>query len=192
MLTKRSVAPQRGFFPQPAYLVGCFAQDGRPIFSLKTWVTFAGLNPPTLMFVGRNARKKATTLRILEAGVFSASLVIEDLLEAADYCGSVSGLTADKVADTGMAWERGAVLDVPLPSLSPWTYECRVARTLDWGDATIFFGEVENILVDEGIGTAERGTVDIPALKPVIYAPTAYYSLGRRLMEQGQSLKTGR
>lgn len=70
LMSKRSVPPQRGFFPQPAYLIGCFREDGTPTFTLTTWVTYAAAEPPTLLFTARNAgqgrlttagRRRATT-----------------------------------------------------------------------------------------------------------------------------------
>lgn len=78
---KKAIPPQRGFFPQPAYLMGCFQEDGRPNFTLVTWTTFCSAEPPMLMFTSGNASLKNTPMRILETGVFSANLVTVPMVE---------------------------------------------------------------------------------------------------------------
>ena len=189
-MTKRSIAPQRGFFPQPVYLIGCFNEDGRPNFTLKTWITCASTKPPIIMFTAGDAHQgtKETAKRVLETGVFSASLVTISMIELADYCGITSGYQTDKVTDTGVAWSRGAVLDVPVLDDSPWVYECAVVKTLDIGNGTVYFGEIKNILVDDGIPDATRGKVDVSSLSPAVYAPMKYFSLGPQVYAVGDSL----
>jgi len=41
---KYSLSPQRGFFPQPTYLIGTYKEDGNPNFALITWITFCSGN----------------------------------------------------------------------------------------------------------------------------------------------------
>lgn len=179
-MAKRSIPPQRGFFPQPAYLMGCFLEDGRPNFTLVTWTTFCSTEPPILLFTSGNAQRKRTAARVRDAGVFSANLVHVPLLTQADFCGNTSGYDTDKSAAAGLAWSRGAVLDVPVLDESPWVFECQVVRMVEIGNGTVFFGEVKNIQVDEErIPDPEYGKVDLLKLDPVVYGPTAYYSLGR-------------
>ncbi|MCR4399074.1 MAG: flavin reductase family protein [Firmicutes bacterium] len=187
-MQKRSVKPQRGFFPQPAYLVGCFGQDGRANFALNTWITVCSTEPPGLVLTAGDAHLKKTAGRILETGVFSANLVTESILEAADYCGVVSGHAVDKVETTGLSWGKGAVLDVPVLDDSPWVYECMVIQSVRSGDGTLFLSKVESMQLDEGISDPSLGKVDIRRVAPVIYAHFAYYSLGPRIFSVGESL----
>lgn len=190
-MSKHSVSPLRGFFPQPVYLIGCFKEDGRPNFTLKTWITFAAAEPPTVLFVAGDTRreKKKTADRVLETGVFSANLVTVPMLEYADYCGVTSGYHTDKCADAGIAWSRGAVLDVPVLDDSPWVYECQVVRTVDSGSGTVYFGEVRNMLVGDQIPDPQWGKVDVGALNPAVYAPGRYYALGEQVRSVGDSLR---
>ncbi|MDI6893654.1 MAG: flavin reductase family protein [Bacillota bacterium] len=184
-MVKRSVDPQRGFFPQPAYLIGAFREDGEPNFTLVTWITFCCVNPPTLMFSSRG--KRMTSACVLRTELFSANLVTTGMLPVADYCGNTSGFNTNKCLDTGASWSRGVVLDVPVLEDSPWIFECALVRTVEHGDSVVFFGEVKNILVDERIPDPAYGKVDMAGLDPVIYAPVHYYNVGQRVGSVGDS-----
>ncbi len=184
-MSKRSIAPQRGFFPQPVYLIGAFKQDGAPTFTLITWLTFCSVNPPVLMFSSSLA--KATPALVEKGRVFSANLVTTEMLGPADYFGATSGHKTDKVGDTGVAWKPGEVLEVPVLGDSPWVFECTLLETHRVFSNTVFFGEVKNIMVDDRIQDVSYGKVDMADLDPAIYAPTRYYSVGTRLAEVGFS-----
>ncbi|MCL5038230.1 MAG: flavin reductase family protein [Firmicutes bacterium] len=188
-MPKRSIPPQRGFFPQPVYLMGCFLENGKPNFTLVTWTTFCSAEPPMLMFTSGNARRKRTAMRILETGLFSANLVTTPMVEVADYCGNASGYKTDKCLDTGLSWSRGAVLDVPILDDSPWVFECSVTKTTDIGNGTVYFGEIRNILVDQRLTDSSYGKIDLLSVNPAIYSPTSYYSVGARIYTVGDSLK---
>ncbi len=184
-MPKRSLAPQRGFFPQPAYLIGAFKDDGTPNFTLITLVTFCSVEPPILAFATRG--DKLTPGLAREKGLFSANLVTAKMMHLADFCGTTSGATHDKCAETGAAWARGAVLDVPVLDESPWVFECALVDTIRQGDGTIYFGEVRNILVDGMIRETAYGRVDLATLDPLIYAPGHYYALGPCVGRVGDS-----
>lgn len=185
-MAKRSVAPQRGFFPQPAYLIGAFREDGEPNFTLITMVMFCSVVPPMLMFSSRADRPRMTSALALRSGVFSANMVTTGMVAVADYCGNTSGYNTQKCRDTGVSWSRGAVLDVPVLDDSPWVFECSVVDTVRRGSSTVFFGEVKNILVEERIRDATYGKVDMADLDPVVYAPSGYYRLGERVATVGE------
>lgn len=180
---KRSVAAQRGFFPQPAYVIGAFRDDGDPNFTLITWITFCSVDPPTLMFASRG--HKMTPALVVRTGAFSANLVTVSMVHLADYFGNVSGHTTSKCADTAVCWSRGAVLDVPVLDDSPWVFECELVKTVSYANSMVFFGEVRNILVDERTADSAYGRVDTSLLDPVVYAPLHYYALGRRVASVG-------
>lgn len=78
------------------------------------------------------------------------------MLECADYCGVTSGYQTDKRADAGIAWSRGAVLEVPVLDDSPWIFECQVVQTVNVGDGTICVGEIRNILSTNGFRPSEN------------------------------------
>ncbi len=99
-MQKRSLAPQRGFFPQPSYLIGTFKDDGTPNFALITWITFCSDNPPTIMFASRG--KKLTRELVEKKGIFSVNLVTTKMMYMADYFGNTSGYEKNKCEDIGI------------------------------------------------------------------------------------------
>ncbi|MDI6870167.1 MAG: FAD-linked oxidase C-terminal domain-containing protein [Bacillota bacterium] len=89
------------------------------------------------------------------------------MLECADYCGVTSGYHTNKCADAGIAWSRGAVLDVPVLDDSPYCMEditVPVSRTADILD------EIESIARRHGVkipcfGHAGDGNVHATLLR---------------------------
>lgn len=173
----------RGFFPQPAYIVGCLGKDGRPNFTTITWMTFCSINPPSLMFSTRRAKR--TPSLILEVGTFSANLATAGMVNLVDFLGTHSGWDVDKAARTGLAWSRGQTLDVPVIERSPLAFECRLAQVAEQGDNIIIFGEVRGILAEENV-LDPSGAVDMAKADPLIFGRGGYYRLGPRIMGMGE------
>lgn len=184
-MARRSIAPQRGFFPQPAYVIGAFRDDGEPNFTLITWITFCSVSPPTVMFASRG--EKMTPTLVVKTRAFSANLVTTGMVQMADYFGNTSGYQTSKCADTGVAWSRGSVLDVPVLDDSPWVFECALVNTVHQSGSRVFFGEVKNILIDHRVPDPTYGKVDMGLLDPVVYAPVHYYAVGHRVATVGDA-----
>lgn len=184
-MEKRSTAPQRGFFPQPSYLIGTYKDDGKPNFSLVTLVTFCSVQPPMLLFSSRG--KKATREQVKKNEAFSVNLVTAEMMDIADYFGTQSGFAVDKCEATKVNTSRGKAVNAPILEMSPWIYECRLVATAQAGDGTIYIGEIKNILVDEKIKDTTYGKIDLIDINPMIYAPGGYYSLGKRIGNVGDS-----
>lgn len=184
-MEKYSLAPQRGFFPQPSYLIGTFKDNGDPNFALITWVTFCSADPPRLMFA--SSGKKITRELLEKNKVFSANLVTTEMMFLADYFGMNSGYSANKVSDIGAEFSRGEVLPVPILNLSPWVYECRLMDIVPQGNGDIYIGEVKNIQVDKKIQDISYGRINMMDIDPLIYAPGNYYKLSESIGRVGFS-----
>lgn len=184
-MSKRSILPQRGFFPQPCYLVGTYKDDGKPNFALITFVTFCSVNPPMLMFASRG--KKLTREQVEKNRRFSLNLVTTEMMDAADYFGTQSGFASDKCEAIDISYSKGEVLDVPVIDMSPWIYECQLVDVIQAGDGSIYIGKVKNIIVDDKIPDTTYGKIDLINVDPLIYSPGGYYSLGRKIGNVGDS-----
>lgn len=184
-MSKRSIQPQRGFFPQPCYLIGTYKEDNKPNFALITFVTFCSIEPPMLMFASRG--KKVTREQVEKNRMFSVNLVTTEMKDIADYFGNQSGFYADKCEVVNINCLKGKVLNVPILELSPWIYECMLVDMIQIGDGTIYIGEVKNIVVDDIISDTAYGKLDMINVDPLIYAPGGYYCLGRRIGNVGES-----
>ena len=146
-MEKVSQAFTNAFAPQTLFLYGTYKPDGTPNFGLFCWATYCA--DDGRRFVACIGEDKLTRDRIRQTGIFSASVVSEKLLAAADWCGNHAGYETDK--SRVIPSRRGAVLDVPIPEDSPWSYELRVTKTLrldDAGKSEIYICEFANTLVD--------------------------------------------
>jgi len=130
--------------PKAMFLYGTNKEDGSPNFALFTWITGCFDGEDSIMVcIGE---KKLTKDRILAEGKFSANLVSEDMIPLADYFGSNSGYDDSKMnIDVNIG--RGKVLDVPVLTDSPLTYELEVTRHIPLEeDSSIFVCKVRNII----------------------------------------------
>ncbi len=186
-MKKHSLIPQRGFFPQPSYLIGTFKDDGTPDFALITFITFCSVNPPMLMFASRG--DKLTRKLVEKNEVFSANLVTTKMMYMADYFGNTSGYKRNKCEEIGARYANGQVLNVPILEESPWVYECVLTDLKSTGDGFIYIGEIKNILVDDEIVDTSYGKIDMLSVDPLIYAPGHYYRLSSNIGSVGYSKK---
>lgn len=182
---KRSVQPQRGFFPQPVYLIGTYKEDGNPNFAIISWITFCSVDPPMLMFASRG--KKLTRELVEKNGLFSANLVTRNMMYMADYLGNTSGYKNNKCEDIGVEYLKGSVLDVPVLKESPWIYECQLVDIIAKGSGYIYIGEIKNILVDDVIKDIGYGSIDMAKVNPLIYSPGQYYGITESIGTVGYS-----
>ncbi len=186
-MQKRSLKPQRGFFPQPSYLIGTYKDDNTPNFALITWVTFCSVEPPMLMFASRG--KKLTRELVEKRGVFSANLVTTKMMYMADYFGTTSGYSKNKCDEIAVKHMKGCVLEVPVLLESPWLYECLLVDIIEKGTGYIYVGEIKNIMVDETITDTTYGKIDLVKVDPLIYAPGQYYKIDSAIGSVGYSTK---
>ncbi len=148
-MSKVSVPVTNDLCPQTLFVYGTYKEDGRPNFGLFCWFSYCWYDDLGVMCA--IGGRKTTQERILANRVFSANLVVEKNLPLADYFGTADGHDADKM-DVPVAWEKGAVLDVPVLSSSPLSFELEVDRVIptneEEGD-TVFLCRIRNVLKDE-------------------------------------------
>ena len=159
-MSKVSVPVNNDICPQTLFVYGTYKEDGQPNFGLFCWFSYCWYDQLGVMCA--IGGRKTTQERILANRVFSANLVVEKNLPLADYFGTADGHDADKM-DVPVAWEKGAVLDVPLLTSSPLTFELEVDRVIptneEEGD-TVFLCRIRNVLhdadlVDSGLPVQE-------------------------------------
>ena len=182
-MAKRSIEAQRGFFPQPAYLIGTYKEEEKPNFALITWITFCSVNPPLLMFASRG--KKLTRELVEKNRMFSVNLVTANMMDTADFFGTHSGFTSDKGDRAGSI--KGSILEVPVLNDSPWVYECTLKDVIMQGDGAIYIGKIKNILVEEKITGTGYGQINLLDIDPLIYAPGGYYRVKEKIGNVGDS-----
>jgi flavin reductase (DIM6/NTAB) family NADH-FMN oxidoreductase RutF len=99
-----------------------------------------------------------------------------DLVDAADYCGLVSGSKADKSGVFDVFY--GKLKTVPMISECPVNMECNLEKVVDNGGHEIFVGEIVSTFTEEKYLT--NGDVDLKKVRPFMLSLSdrLYYELG--------------
>ena len=151
MSNKVSVPITNDLCPQTLFTFGTFKEDGTPNFGLFCWFSYCWLDDLSVMCcIGA---PKQTQDRIRATRVFSANLVTESNLALSDYFGTADGHDADKM-DIPFKWERGQVLDVPVLTDCPFSFELEVNKVLPTNEAegsTVFLCHIRNVLKDASL-----------------------------------------
>lgn len=150
-MSKVSVPVTNDLCPQTLFTYGTFREDGKPNFGLFCWFSYCWFDDLGVMCAIGGA--KQTQDRIRATGVFSANLVTEKNLALSDYFGTADGHDADKM-DVPFEWERGAVLNVPVLTDCPMSFELEVERVISTNDEeqdTVFLCRIRNVLKDEAL-----------------------------------------
>ena len=148
MSNKVSVPITNDLCPQTLFTFGTFKEDGKPNFGLFCWFSYCWLDDLSVMCcIGA---PKQTQDRIRATRVFSANLVTESNLALSDYFGTADGHDADKM-EVPFKWERGQVLDVPVLTDCPFSFELEVDKVIPTNEAegsTVFLCHIRNVLKD--------------------------------------------
>lgn len=182
-MEKISIVPDWVFSPQPMYMIGTKNEDGTPNFCIITWIGFSFDHGPHLMMtIGGSKRTKSNILR---TNKFSANMITEDNLWLADYFGNTNGAEGEKKAVSyGYQW--GKLVDVPILEECHWSYECEVTRVIELNGAHLFLAEIKNIQIDKEYESMDIKKIDLTKVRPAIYAPYNYFSIGNKLGEMGE------
>ena len=142
-MSKISLPPTNDFCPQTLFLYGTYDEEGEPNFGLFCWASY--IWDRELGFMTCIGGEKLTKDRIRATGVFSANLVTEKLLPLADYLGNTDGRNGGKKG-LDIRSEQGRVLNVPILTDSPVSFELEVSKTIETDDGTVFLCRIRNVL----------------------------------------------
>ena len=190
-MDKISISPEWVFSPQPMYIIGTKNEDGTPNFCSITWLGFSFDNCPHLMMTVGGS--KLTKTNIIREKKFSANLITEDNLWLADYFGNTNGEDGLKNS-VQYRYQQGKLIDVPIIDECHWAYECKVTRIIELSGAHLFLAEIKNIQIDKEYENMDMKKIDLTKIRPAVYAPYNYFSIGDKLGEMGdwkQKLSAG-
>ena len=190
-MDKISISPEWVFSPQPMYIIGTKNEDGTPNFCIITWLGFSFDNCPHLMMTVGGS--KLTKTNIIREKKFSADLITEDNLWLADYFGNTNGEDGLKNS-VQYRYQQGKLIDVPIIDECHWAYECKVTRIIELSGAHLFLAEIKNIQIDKEYENMDMKKIDLTKIRPAVYAPYNYFSIGDKLGEMGdwkQKLSAG-
>lgn len=182
-MDKISISPEWVFSPQPMYIIGTKNEDGTPNFCIITWLGFSFDGGPHLMMTVGGT--KLTKTNILREKKFSANMITEDNLWLADYFGNTNGEDGEKNA-VPYSYERGEIVDVPVLNECHWSYECEVTKAIELDGAHLFLAAIKNIQIDKDYSGMDMKKIDLTKIRPAVYAPYNYFSIGEKLGEMGE------
>lgn len=173
-MSKISTEITNDFCPQTLFLYGTYKEDGTPNFGLFCWLSYYWDTELGVMAcIGGN---KLTKDRIQATKVFSANLVTEEMLPLADYLGTKEGYEKDKM-DFSLETEKGAVLEVPVLSVSPVAFELEVAQSIPLDDGEVFLCKIRNVLMEEGLKDDSKTIEErIRSVAPISTTCETYFS----------------
>ena len=161
--------------PMPMVLVGAEV-DGKSNFMPAAWVSRVNFKPPLLaVALGPHHTNKG-----IEANrEFSVNIPGADLLKAVDYCGLVSGKTADKSGLFKVF--SGELKRAPMIEECPLTMECRLKQTVDLGYDILYIADIVGVYCDEKHMTG--GAPDPEKIKPftLTMPDNSYWALGEKI-----------
>lgn len=165
-------------FPCPVVIVTTLDESDKPNAITLAWVGQACSDPPCVTIAIRPSRHSHAS--VVARGEFVVNIPGQDLLEATDFCGTVSGRHVDKFEKTGLTLEPASEVAPPLIAECPVNLECKLLHTLSLGAHDLFVGQIVAAHADESV-LNERGKVDYGRMKPFCYNPDEYWSIGEKI-----------
>jgi flavin reductase (DIM6/NTAB) family NADH-FMN oxidoreductase RutF len=162
-------------YPLPAILVGAMV-DGKPNFATLGNCGIVSVDPAVLYI--SSDRSHHTNQGICQTGFFSVNVPSTGLVERVDYCGLTSGRDTDKAAIFKCFYEINDF--IPMIAECPINIACKVTKSIDVYNMTVFIATVIQVLVDERCLT--NGVADTKKIDPLIYCmDNQYWTIGNSI-----------
>lgn len=174
--------------PLPAVLVSCGSGEKANILTVA-WTGILNTVPPKTYISVR--KKRHSYALIQESGEFVINLTGEDLVRAADWCGTYTGAKVNKFSACGLTPEPSSVVSCPSVAQSPLSLECRVTQIIPLGSHDMFLADIVAVRVEESLINRD-GKLCLERAHLAAFAHGAYYALGRKLGDFGFSARKKR
>lgn len=172
---KRPFKNELLLYPCPILLVTSLLGNVRNVLTVS-WTGIASSHPEYIT-ISINKKRFSHSL-IINSGAFIANIIDEDLLFAADYCGTYSGREVDKFEHCRFNISNGKIVDAPLIDDCPINIECIVEKTIDLGSHDLIIGKV----VAKWISNNIDDSAPHKKLHPVTYFRPYYYNLNTNIL----------
>jgi len=183
LVTKKRLGPVERLFPMPCALVVGGSIENADTLAVA-WINIISSTPPTVVLGLRESRLTLELIR--STGTFTVNMPRASMATEVDYCGLVSGRTADKFHDARLTLVAGSVTETPIIAECPFNLECRVVSESEVGSYVVLFGEIVEAHADEDILVDPEGDlVDMDALDPLVYCAGVreYRRLGEKVAD---------
>lgn len=156
--------------PRPIGWIGTKGRDGSLNLAPYSFFNALSYRPKLVMFTSTNPKDSLRNCR--ETGVFTASLVGMELIDAMNASSAAAPYGVDEFKLAGLTAIQGRLVDAPYVGEAKAVLECRVTQILNPLDieghateATIVFGQVVGIHIDPSI--LKNGLIDMGQARSV-------------------------
>jgi flavin reductase (DIM6/NTAB) family NADH-FMN oxidoreductase RutF len=157
----------------PTTLVGALV-NGKPNYLAIAHVGIMDLGSVSLGM----SKAHYTNAGIKENRTFSVNIPSVKMVKETDYCGLVSGKTADKSGLFKTFY--GKLKSAPMIEECAINMECELIKTVDFPSHDVFIGRIAATYCDESILT--DGVVDFEKVQPILFVMNdrSYWKLGEK------------
>lgn len=183
MRTKINIT--EGIFPMPVLLVATYNDDGSVDVMTAAWGTMQERDTVALNLTETHK----TVKNIKKRKAFTVSIADAAHVVEADYFGIVSGnREPNKLAKSGLASEKSALIDAPILTDFPLCLECEFIEYQDNAYGVGVIGKVVNVSAAENVMV--NGKLDMSLVNAIAFDPYThgYYKVSERV---GEAFKDG-
>ncbi len=164
------------YYPQNTSAVGA-TLNGKANLMAVAWNTPISFKPP--MYGVLIAEKRFTFHMIQRSGEFSVNFFSYDQLDIMHAFGRTSGRDTDKIAKLDLHLKQGLKTGAPIVEEAYAALECLLRDSRDYGDHTLFVGEVVAAHFDDALFDPE-GIIQIEKIDPILYLGNNHYATSKR------------
>ncbi len=182
---KSSINVQTALAPVPVAMVSC----GDEVNSNITTIAWTGIinSEPPLVYVSIRPTRHSYSI-IKESGEFVINIPDEELVVAADFCGTKSGKEIDKFKGAKLTKEKAQIIKAPLIKECPINIECKLKEIKHLGSHDMFIGEIVAVNADDKY-IKENGSIDYGKANLLTYMGQEYFVANKKVADRGVCLK---
>lgn len=184
-MPKINLPPNEALYPLPVVLVSSGNKDKANIITIA-WCGVVCSQPPFLSISIRPSRYSHKI--ISETNNFAINIPNEKLLKKTDFCGIVSGRSADKFKSCNFTKAASSKISSPIIAQCPVNIECKVVKSIKLGTHDMFIGEAVAVHADKNI-LDKKGSIDYAKAKPFVFNCGEYWNLRKKIGYYGFSSK---
>lgn len=182
---KTSIKVQTALAPVPVAMVSC----GDEVNSNITTIAWTGIinSEPPLVYVSIRPSRHSYSI-IKEYGEFVINIPNENLVVAADFCGTKSGKEIDKFKEAKLTKEKAKIVKASLIKECPINIECKLKEIKHLGSHDMFIGEIVAVNADDEY-IKENGSIDYGKANLLTYMGQEYFVANKKIADRGVCLK---
>ena len=143
---RKDFGPQTWVYPMPVLIIGTYNENNEPNAMNAAW---GGVYDYNQIMICLSSHQTTDNIRLKKA--LTVSFATVETITASDYVGIVSQKKEkDKIAKSGLKYEKAKHVDAPIFTDYPLTLECEVVDIINEGEGGgNIIAKIVNVSVDE-------------------------------------------